>query len=81
MNPKASTVEELKGRRKALHMGMCKLLREDMLLKLKSVFEVCALRIRYTNFLPSRYRILVLLDEYAHRFVLHCRLRLRALIK
>ena len=45
MNPKASTVEELKGRRKALHMGMCKLLREDLLLNLKNVSEVCALRI------------------------------------
>ena len=30
MNPKAETVEELQRRRKALHMGMCKLLREDL---------------------------------------------------
>ena len=33
VNPKAETVEELKGRRKALHLGMCKLLREDLALK------------------------------------------------
>ena len=33
MNPKAETVEELQGRRKALHLGMCKLLREDLALK------------------------------------------------
>jgi hypothetical protein len=26
VNPKAETVEELQGRRKALHLGMCKLL-------------------------------------------------------
>jgi hypothetical protein len=32
VNPKAETVEELKGRRKALHLGMCKLLREDLAL-------------------------------------------------
>ena len=30
MNPKAETVEELQMRRKVLHMGMCKLLREDL---------------------------------------------------
>ncbi len=30
VNPKAETVEELQRRRKALHMGMCKLLREDL---------------------------------------------------
>ncbi len=30
VNPKAETVEELQMRRKALHMGMCKLLREDL---------------------------------------------------
>jgi hypothetical protein len=33
VNPKAETVEELQGRRKALHLGMCKLLREDLALK------------------------------------------------
>jgi len=31
VNPKASTVEELWGRRKAMHMGTCKLLRQDLL--------------------------------------------------
>ncbi len=30
MNPKAETVEELQRRRKGLHLGMCKLLREDL---------------------------------------------------
>ena len=30
VNPKAETVEELQSRRKNLHMGMCKLLREDI---------------------------------------------------
>ncbi len=30
VNPKADTVEELQGRRKRLHMGMCKLLRDDL---------------------------------------------------
>ena len=30
VNPKAETVEELQRRRKGLHMGMCKLLREDL---------------------------------------------------
>jgi hypothetical protein len=33
VNPKAKTVEELQGRRKTLHMGMCKLLREDLVLQ------------------------------------------------
>ncbi len=33
MNPKAETVEELQGRRKNLHMGMCKLLKEDLALQ------------------------------------------------
>ena len=33
VNPKAETVEELQGRRKALHLCMCKLLREDLALK------------------------------------------------
>ena len=32
VNPKAETVEELQGRRKKLHMGMCKLLEEDLAL-------------------------------------------------
>jgi hypothetical protein len=36
VNPKAETVEELQGRRKALHLGMCKLLREDLALKADS---------------------------------------------
>jgi hypothetical protein len=30
VNPKAETVEELQRRRQALHLGMCKLLREDL---------------------------------------------------
>jgi hypothetical protein len=30
VNPKAETVEELRRRRKNLHMGMCKLLKEDL---------------------------------------------------
>jgi hypothetical protein len=30
VNPKAETVEELQGRRKALHIGMCKLAMEDL---------------------------------------------------
>ena len=30
VNPRAETVEDLQGRRKRLHMGMCKLLREDL---------------------------------------------------
>ncbi len=30
MNPKAETVEDLQRRRKGLHLGMCKLLREDL---------------------------------------------------
>ncbi len=30
VNPKAETVEELQARRKSLHLGMCKLLREDL---------------------------------------------------
>ena len=33
VNPKAETVEELQERRKNLHLGMCKLLREDLALK------------------------------------------------
>ncbi len=38
MNPKAETVEELLGRRKALHLGMLKLLREDLALKAEADF-------------------------------------------
>ncbi len=30
MNPKAETVEDLQSRRKRLHIGMCKLAREDL---------------------------------------------------
>jgi hypothetical protein len=37
VNPKAETVEELQGRRKALHMGMLKLLREDLVLSAESM--------------------------------------------
>jgi hypothetical protein len=33
MNPKVETVDELHRRRKNLHMGMCKLLREDLFLQ------------------------------------------------
>ena len=33
VNPRAETVEELQSRRKNLHVGMCKLLREDLALK------------------------------------------------
>jgi hypothetical protein len=33
VNPKAESVEELKARRKNLHMGMCELLREDLAYK------------------------------------------------
>ena len=36
MNPKAETVEELQGRRKALHVGMMKLVREDLSLLLQA---------------------------------------------
>ncbi len=36
VNPKAETVEELQGRRKALHMGMLKLAREDLALTLQA---------------------------------------------
>jgi hypothetical protein len=38
VNPKAETVEELQGRRKALHLGMLKLLREDLALKAEADF-------------------------------------------
>ena len=30
MNAKAETAEDLQGRRKRLHVGMCKLVREDI---------------------------------------------------
>ncbi len=46
VNPKAETVEELKQRRKNLHLGMMKLAREDLALKLQAAhdaFVVCAL--------------------------------------
>ncbi len=36
VNPKAETVEELQGRRKALHVGMMKLVREDLSLLLQA---------------------------------------------
>jgi hypothetical protein len=36
VNPKAETVEELQARRKNLHMGMCKLLKEDLVLLAES---------------------------------------------
>ncbi len=38
MNPKAETVEELQERRKNLHMGMLRLLREDLALKVEADF-------------------------------------------
>ena len=43
MNPKIETVEELRGRRKALHMGMVKLAREDLerqLFQFEAAFQV-----------------------------------------
>ncbi len=36
VNPKAETVEELQGRRKSLHLGMIKLAREDLALRLQA---------------------------------------------
>jgi hypothetical protein len=39
VNPKAETVEELLGRRKALHMGMLKLAREDLSLALQAEYD------------------------------------------
>ncbi len=39
VNPKAETVEELQGRRKALHMGMLKLAREDLALVLQAAHD------------------------------------------
>jgi hypothetical protein len=39
VNPKAETVEELQGRRKALHMGMLKLAREDLALALQAAIN------------------------------------------
>ncbi len=39
MNPKAETVEELQGRRKALHLGMIKLAREDLALRLQAAMD------------------------------------------
>jgi hypothetical protein len=37
VNPKAETVEELQSRRKNLHSGMCKLLREDISIQAEAV--------------------------------------------
>ncbi len=42
VNPKAETVEELQGRRKALHMGMLKLAREDLSLTLHAGLDAFA---------------------------------------
>jgi hypothetical protein len=42
VNPKAETVEELLGRRKALHMGMLKLAREDLTLTLQAGIDAYA---------------------------------------
>jgi hypothetical protein len=42
VNPKAETVEDLQGRRKALHLGMCKLLREDLVLVAESRHADCS---------------------------------------
>ncbi len=39
VNPKAETVEELQGRRKALHLGMIKLVREDLSLALQAAYD------------------------------------------
>jgi hypothetical protein len=39
VNPKAETVEELQGRRKALHLGMCKLAQEDLTLVLQAAYD------------------------------------------
>jgi hypothetical protein len=40
VNPKAETVEDLLARRKNLHMGMLKLAREDLALKLQAALDV-----------------------------------------
>ncbi len=37
VNPKAETVDELQGRRKTLHLGMCKLGRQDLSLGLQRI--------------------------------------------
>jgi hypothetical protein len=39
VNPKAETVEELKGRRRTLHLGMFKLGREDLVLALQAALD------------------------------------------
>ena len=39
VNPKAETVEELKGRRRTLHLGMFKLGREDLVLALQAAYD------------------------------------------
>ncbi len=41
VNPKVETVEELQGRRKRLHIGMCKLLREDLAFKAEQLLSDC----------------------------------------
>ena len=41
MNSKVETVEELKGRRKTLHLGMLKLLREDLALQTEETLVGC----------------------------------------
>ena len=58
MNPKIETVEELRGRRKALHMGMVKLAREDLerqLLGFEADFQVGSVeRLRGVRGCPCR---------------------------
>jgi len=41
VNPKAETLEELHMRRKSMHLGMCKLLREDLALGLEQRLACC----------------------------------------
>jgi hypothetical protein len=42
VNPKVETVEELQARRKRLHTGMCKLLRQDLAFKADQMLAECA---------------------------------------
>ena len=49
MNPKAETVEELRGRRKALHVGMMKLAREDLTLRLQAGIDAHTVLARVTT--------------------------------
>ena len=57
VNPKAETVEELQSRRKNLHMGMCKLLKEDLSLQAEAILAdgsappdlMCGIRERITK--------------------------------